>query len=107
MTVALVVVALLLILVGCSLWLRVRRYRDDIFGVETRASPLSMAVQELMATAGGVYLAIVALTSFLKMDMPDRVSLMQVSVDPLALTAIGLALVQPLVGRLFWKFKQK
>ncbi len=107
MTVALVVVALLLILVGCSLWLRVRQYRDDIFGVETRASPLSMAVQELVATAGGVYLAIIALTSFLKMDMPDRVSLMQVSVDPLALTAIGLALVQPLVGRLFWKFKQK
>lgn len=107
MTVALVVVALLLILVGCSLWLRVRQYRDDIFGVETRASPLSMAVQELVATAGGVYLAIIALTSFLKMDMPDRVSLMQVSVDPLALTAIGLALVQPLAGRLFWKFKQK
>lgn len=104
---ALVVVAVLLVLLGISLWLRVRQYRDDIFGVETRASPLSLAVQELVATAGGVYLAIIALTSFLKMDMPDKVSLMQVSVDPLALMAIGLALVQPFVSRLFWKFKQK
>jgi hypothetical protein len=104
---ALLLLAVLLVLLACSLWLRVRQYRDDIFGVETRASPLSLAVQELVATAGGVYLAIIALTSFLKMDMPDKVSLMQVSVDPLALTAIGLALLQPLVSRLFWKFKQK
>lgn len=104
---ALVFVAILLAVLACSLWLRTKQYRDDIFGVETRASPLSLAVQELVATAGGVYLAIVALTSFLKMDMPDKVSLMQVSVDPLALTAIGLALIQPIVSRLFWKFKQK
>ncbi|HMM21619.1 MAG TPA: hypothetical protein PKA10_12950 [Selenomonadales bacterium] len=95
----------LLILVGVSLWFRVRLRRDTVSGVETTVSPLSLAVQELVATAGGVYLAIVALTSFLKLETPDKVTLLQASVDPLALTAIGLALVQPIVIRIYHKFK--
>lgn len=101
------VVIILLALLGWSLWLRVRQHRDDIFGIETKSSPVSLAVQELVATAGGVYLAMLALTSFLKMDMPDKVSLAQVAVDPLALASIGLAIVQPFASRLYWKIKQK
>jgi len=95
----------LLVLVGVSLWLRVRLQRESVSGVETTASPLSSAVQELVATAGGVYLAIVALTSFLKLETPDKVTLMQASVDPLALTAIGLAIIQPIIIRIYNKFK--
>ena len=104
------VVVLLLILLGLivlSLWLRVRHYRDSVAGVETKSSPVALAVQELVATAGGVYLAIVALTSFLKLDMPDKVSLMAVAVDPLAVTAIVLAIVQPVFSRLFLKIMHK
>jgi hypothetical protein len=93
----------LLCCTGLSLWLRLLRYRDGVSAGETRASPLSMAVQELVATAGGIYLAIVALTSFLKLEMPDRVSLVSASVDPLALTAIGIAIVQPVIIKIFNK----
>lgn len=96
---------LLLFLAGLSLWLKLRCYRESIGGVDTKASPLSLAVQELVATAGGVYLAMLALTSFLKLDMPERVSLLQAAVDPLALTAIGLAIIQPVVIRIFQKFR--
>lgn len=96
-----------LVLIGLSLWLRVRHYRDSIAGVETKPSPVALAVQELVATAGGVYLAIVALTSFLKLDMPDRVSLMAVDADPLAVTAIVLAIVQPVFTRLFYKMTHR
>lgn len=101
MTLALLVILVLLIVL--SLWLRVRLQRDSVAGVETKSSPVALAVQELVATAGGVYLAVVALTSFLKLDMPDRVMLMAVSVDPLALCAIGLAIVQPACIKLFRK----
>jgi hypothetical protein len=94
---------ILLLLTGLSLWLRLLRYRDTAAAVETRASPLSLAVQELVATSGGIYLAIVALTSFLKLEMPDRVSLLTTTVDPLALTAIGIAIVQPVVIKIFNK----
>ncbi|MDT8901353.1 hypothetical protein [Anaeroselena agilis] len=104
------VIVLVLVLLGLivlSLWLRVRFNRDSVAGVETKSSPVALAVQELVATAGGVYLAIVALTSFLKLDMPDKVSLMAVAVDPLAVTAIVLAIVQPLFSRLFLKILHK
>lgn len=92
-----------LVLIGLSLWLRVRHYRDSVAGIETKPSPVALAVQELVATAGGVYLAIVALTSFLKLDMPDKVTLMAVGVDPLAVTAIVLAIVQPVFTRVVYK----
>lgn len=104
------VIVLLLVLLGLivlSLWLRVRLRRDSVAGVETKSSPVAAAIQELVATAGGVYLAIVALTSFLRLDMPDKVSLMAVAVDPLAVTAIVLAIVQPLFSRLFLKILHK
>lgn len=104
------VIVLLLVLLGLivlSLWLRVRLRRDSVAGVETKSSPVAAAIQELVATAGGVYLAIVALTSFLRLDMPDKVSLMAVAVDPLAVTAIVLAVVQPLFSRLFLKILHK
>ena len=95
---------ILAIAVGLSLWLRIVYYRHNPSGAETRASPLSMAIQELVGTAGGIYLAIITLTSFLKLDVPDKVSLVSVDLDPLALSAIGAALIQPLVMRLFNKF---
>lgn len=104
------VIVLLLVLLGLivlSLWLRVRLRRESVAGVETKSSPVAAAIQELIATAGGVYLAIVALTSFLKLDMPDKVSLMAVGVDPLAVTAIVLAIVQPVFSRLFLKILHK
>ncbi|MBP2650274.1 MAG: hypothetical protein H6Q74_1099 [Firmicutes bacterium] len=89
--------AILLAAIWGSLWLRMRSYRaksSDQFDPIT--TPLSMAVQELVATSGGIYLAIIALTSFLKLDMPEKISLYEVTVDPLALGAITLALAQPL-----------
>ncbi|MDR7865520.1 MAG: hypothetical protein RIN56_01820 [Sporomusaceae bacterium] len=102
-----VLLLVLLALIVLSLWLRVRLRRDSVAGVETKSSPVAAALQELIATAGGVYLAIVALTSFLRLDMPEKVSLMAVAVDPLAVTAIVLAIVQPLFSRLFLKILHK
>ena len=102
-----VALLLLLILISLSLWQRVRLSREAVAGVEVKSSPLTQAVQELLATAGGVYLAIVALVSFLKLDMPDKISLMKIAIDPLAGAAIVLAIVQPFFTRLFIKIKHR
>ncbi len=90
--------------VGLSLWLRIVYYRHNQTGAEIRASPLSMAIQELVGTAGGIYLAVITLTSFLKLDVPEKVSLVRVELDPLALSAITVAILQPVALRLYRKF---
>ncbi|HWR07991.1 hypothetical protein [Sporomusa sp.] len=87
-----------------SIWLRVCRCRttlDNSPQVEPRPSPFSTAVQELVATAGGVYLSLVMIVSFLKLELPERITLSILSFDPLAMTAIGVAVIQPAISKLF------
>lgn len=95
--------ALVCLLIGGSIALRVRHYRNAPEGIEPRSSPLALAVQEIVATAGGVYLSLVMLISFLKIDLPATVSLQGIAVDPTALLSIALAVVQPLFSRFFDK----
>lgn len=84
-----------------SVWLRMRQYRHsfELNEQSLRQSPLSMALQELVGTAGGVYLSIVMLVSFLKIDLPQTLEVLEISFDPLALFAILSAIVQPLWKR--------
>jgi len=91
-------ILLLLLCLGLlySLWLRICRFRQ-ILETESKTSPLSLAIQELVAMAGGVYLSLVMLVSFLRLEIPEKVLLHHVSIDPLALTAISLAIIQPIV----------
>lgn len=84
-----------------SIILRINRYRSIIDSAETKPSPLSLAIQELVAVAGGLYLALILLVSFLKVDIPEKIFIYNVGLDPLACTAIILALVQPLIIKLF------
>ena len=86
-------------LIAASIYLRMRHYRSSLGDMEPKASPLSVAVQDMVGTAGGVYLSLVMLVSFLKIDLPGRVYLLGIGVDPTALLAIALAVVQPLLYR--------
>jgi hypothetical protein len=96
----------LVVLLVFSLWLRMRRGRQGIDSEMAKASPFSMAVQELVSTAGGVYLSFIMLTSFLKLDIPEKMLFGGVAFDPLAGMALGLAIVQPLCGLLFYKLSK-
>lgn len=60
-------------------------------------SPFSQAVVELVATAGGVYLALIALVNFLKIAVPPAVTLLGVSFEPVAALSLLIALVQPYI----------
>ena len=66
--------------------------------VEPKASHLSRAVEETLATAAGIYIALSALTSFLKVSIPPVSLPGGVSIDPVPALAIVLALVQPFFG---------
>lgn len=87
-------------LIYCSIWLRVWNLRSFDAG-QVKQSTLSIAIQELVGTAGGVYLSILALTSFLKLELPEQLILYNISFDPLALFAVSYAIVQPLGRRVF------
>jgi uncharacterized protein YneF (UPF0154 family) len=68
--------------------------------IETSSSPLSKAVGELVGIAGGIYLALELLTSFLSVDLPEKITPYGLSLDPLAVVSIALALAQPYAVRI-------
>lgn len=84
-----------------SIKVRVKRFRNILDSMETKPSPLSMAIQELIAVAGGLYLALIMLVSFLKIDVPEKIFVHNISLDPLACIAVIIALFQPLILKLF------
>lgn len=92
----------LMVFLAFSLFLRMQRGRQEIKS-EVKASPFSLALQELVGTAGGVYLSLIMLISFLRLDIPEIVSLCGVGFDPLAGIAIGVAVVQPLCALIFYR----
>ncbi len=74
--------------------------------IETSASPLSKAVSELVGIAGGIYLALELLTSFLSIELPEKVAAYGLSLDPLAVLSIVLALSQPYAASVKNLFKK-
>ncbi|MGB9803574.1 MAG: hypothetical protein ACPLRU_00455 [Desulfofundulus sp.] len=99
------VVALLAILIILSVRERmhlasVRNKGWDVSEV-SMPSPLSQALSGLVGTAGGIYLSLVLLFTFLGLQLPERIYLGQVQVEPLAALSIALAIVQPFILKLF------
>ena len=79
----------------CSVFLRMRHgYSREAYVL---SSPFAEAVRQLVGVAGGIYLSLVMLTGFLGLNLPERVIIRQIELDPLALFAIGLACVQPML----------
>lgn len=87
--------------IAWSIKMRVSRLRSILDNMETKPSPISLAIQELVAVAGGLYLSLIMLVSFLKIDIPEKIFIHSVALDPLACTAVFLALLQPLFAKLF------
>ncbi|EIW18545.1 MULTISPECIES: hypothetical protein [Pelosinus] len=92
--------SLLLIL---SLLERIKYFRQTYDAGDVKSSPLSLAIQELVAIAGGIYLSLVMLISFLKLDIPHKILFFQMWIDPVACIAILLSIIQPFFIRLFCK----
>ena len=100
---ALAFAIILILLTGLSLHERTRQKKVRLSAAagdgqpQPVTSPFSQAVVELVATAGGVYLALIALVNFLKIAVPSTVTLWGVSFEPVAAISLLIALVQPYV----------
>lgn len=93
----------LFIILSISLLQRLRYFRQMNEINEIKVSPLSLAIQELIAVAGGIYLSLIMLVSFLRLNIPDKISIFQLSIDPIASTAILLTIIQPFFFKIFNK----
>lgn len=71
------------------------------FSGEIKESLVSRALAELVATAGGIYVSLVLLFSFLDMAVPGKFSLAGIQLDTLAGVSLAIALLQPIVTGLF------
>lgn len=78
----------------------------DMASDPARPSPLSRAIVELVGTAGGIYLSLHLGRDFLSLNVPDRVSVRRLEMEPLAALSLFLALVQPYVLRMYQSFKK-
>ncbi len=99
-------IVIIIILFALTVWAvrsRVNIKRRRAFDtMETAvASPASVAIGELIAIAGGIYLSLMVVVSFLKITLPDTVTISHLQLDPLAIIAIVIALLQPIFMSLY------
>ncbi len=83
-----------------SFYLRMEFFRNYQENLQGKTSPISLALQELVAVAGGIYLALILLVSFLKINLPEVVLIRGVTFDPLACSSIFLTVIQPVVTKI-------
>lgn len=63
------------------------------------SSPLADSIKELVGVAGGIYVAVTALASFLKITLPSKATIAGIEFDPIAAIAILIAVIQPYLSR--------
>lgn len=64
---------------------------------EEKPSPLAEAIRDFVAVAGGVYLGLTALAEFLKVSVPMQAKVWGLTFDPVALFAVCLAIIVPVI----------
>ncbi|EHL08725.1 hypothetical protein HMPREF0322_00582 [Desulfitobacterium hafniense DP7] len=95
---------LFLLAAGILASLRSRRYLL-MWRTDTKPSLLSAAITQLVGTAGGIYLSLELLFSFLK--IPENWwNPSTFIVEPLAVISLALAIVQPFAVQLWLKIKK-
>lgn len=98
------VLGLFLLIAGILVSLRSRRYLL-MWRSETKPSLLSAAITQLVGTAGGIYLSLELLFSFLK--LPETWWNPSTFIfEPLAVISLVLAIIQPLVIQVWLKLRK-
>lgn len=95
---------LILLMGGIAASLAERRFLL-MWRSQPTSSPLSTGLAQLVGTAGGIYLGLELLFSFLKVP-EDWWSASTFVVEPLALISLILAIVQPFLLRAWLRFRR-
>ncbi|MEW6623226.1 MAG: hypothetical protein AB1420_08885 [Bacillota bacterium] len=106
-----VLLAVVMILIVLAVREKVKSKRIKIASIgglpeEVKISPVSQALTELVAIAGGIYLSLLMLTTFLGLELPERLSLAGIELDTVAAIALLITLLQPFMHRILNKFKR-
>jgi len=98
---ALVIVLLIILSVRERVrWQFMRDKNWDAIG-QTKSSPISQAITGMVGTAGGIYLSLILMQTFLELEIPNYLQLSGITLEPLATLSIALAIIQPFAMR-FW-----
>lgn len=60
-----------------------------------QGSPLAESITQTVGIAGGIYLAMITTINFLNIEAPSSCNFLGVSLDPIALTAFAITILQP------------
>lgn len=63
--------------------------------IPAQGSPLADSITQTIGLAGGVYIAMITTINFLKLDVPETFNFWGVSLDPVAMTAFVITVLQP------------
>jgi uncharacterized membrane protein YjgN (DUF898 family) len=98
----LAIIVLFLIIISIRERIRQARYREKDWSVigESKPSPLSQALANLVGVAGGIYLTLVVVITFIELELPERIHLGGISMEPLAAISFLLAIIQPYMQRI-------
>lgn len=99
-----IVITILIFLISLSVNEVVKNQRKKLLKQmpeETIPGAISQGLTYLVGVAGGIYISLIMLTSFLKIVFPESVQFFGVAVDPLAIISLLLAILQPWVIKVF------
>ena len=101
-------VLLLVSILGCGYFAaKEKAFWNMRRSIEATPSPLSKAIGQLLGIAGGIYLALSLLASFISLELPQKIDAFGLFMDPLALAAMFLAIVQPYTIRLYYFVRKR
>ncbi len=101
-----IITLLLVYLAFCQRSLE-RSFRQVEKNLEVKSTRFSLFISDLLASAGGIYLTLIMLCSFLALEIPETITIKQFNFNPLAAFSVFLALLQPLLLSLYLKIKTK
>lgn len=100
------ILLIIILLGGVALAVRAKmsnnRWRSEQVAVVD--SPMTEAIGQILGIAGGIYLSLVMVLSFLGVEDPQEVMISGLSLDPLAILSVMLACAQPLLLRILRRF---
>ena len=94
----------MLLVIGVVISVRERKYRM-MWRSQPTSNQLATALSQLVGTAGGIYLSLELLFSFLKIP-EDWWSVSIFFVEPLAVISLFLAILQPFVLRTWMRLRK-
>lgn len=87
-------------LLAASVRERVVLRQQSVEEVTPKPSPTAEAIKDLLGVAGGVYLALLMVASFLKLNLPSQIGWGGISFEPMAAIALAVSILYPFFQRL-------